>query len=267
MPAPRHLLVALLLGAAALTPACKKQDAASVDPEAKDPADALAYDLLSALSAADEDALDALAGPELGPALAGRDLAVIARTLRWLGPVELETQSEEVVADGQTRRYLAHFDRGSVELEVTAVAGKVEGFSFADAQWQAMVDRALEAEAGSLRVTAFAFLDDEDQPLPAPTDPADVYYALSVEGLDSQFREHQLNVAKVVYDAEGQRVYHQRESDHLRFPQAEAGSKGGRVTGNVSVPGPGHYTLELEITDLFAGQSITHRIEFDLQSP
>ena len=84
--------------------------------------------------------------------------------------------------------------------------------------------------------------------------------------------EQPLDVAKFAVDqadrggvdAGGNEVYRQRQGDDIRFPQAEAGSSGGRITGNFAVPGPGSYTLKLQITDLAAGDTIEHEVAFEI---
>ena len=257
------LLVLLTLAPLAFTPACKKNGAASKSPEL-DPVDRLSLELLDALTDGDRDALAKLASATLEADLGDRDLASIARTLLWLGPVELEQRGEEAVAGGVRRSYLAHFERGDVELDVVAVNGEVEGFEFEAAAWETLVERAAEVEAGSLRVAEFVFQGPEGQDLPAPTDPAHIDYALAIEGLEIQLREHHVLINKVVVDAGGNEVYRQRQGDDIRFPQAEAGSSGGRITGNFAVPGPGSYTLKLQITDLAAGDTIDHEVAFEI---
>lgn len=258
------LLALLTLAPLTFTPACKKDGAASKTPEL-DPVDRLSLALLDALTDGDRDALAKLASATLEADLGDRDLATIARTLLWLGPVELEQRSEEAVASGVRRGYLAHFERGDVEFEIVAVGGEVEGFEFAAASWEALVERAAEVEAGSLRVAAFVFQGAEGQDLSVPTDPAHIAYALALEGLEIQLREHHVLIDKVVVDAGGNEVYRQRQGDDIRFPQAEAGSSGGRVTGNFAVPGPGNYTLKMRITDLAAGDTIEHEVAFEIR--
>lgn len=229
-------------------------------PSEGDAVDALATQLIEALREADRDTLQSIARAELAAELGERDLAVFARTLGWLGTFELRADGPDTpVRGGVERIYTARFDHGAVELRVTVIGDKLEGFHLDEATWQALVDQAIEATAGSLRVVAFAFTDTAD--------PGALQYDLDLQGLAAQLREHEVTIDKSVVDAEGNEVYRQREPDHLSFPQAESGSTGGRVTGTVAVPGPGRYTLKLEITDRVGAQSVSHSHTFDVQSP
>jgi hypothetical protein len=240
------------------TSACDKS--APQHPE-EDDTDRLVRALLDGLARGEREAVLALASDTLAADLDERDVTIIARTLDWLGGLEsAERASEEAVAGGVRRRYELAFGRGGVGLTLTVVGGKIEGFEFDAQQWAALEDRAAEAAAGELRVAEFHWLDAEGKPVSAPPDPAAINYELGIEGLEAQLREHHVVIAKSVLDGEGNQVYRQNDDDDIRFPQAESGSSGGRITGSVAVPGPGHYELELQIRDLVGDQSMTHRV-------
>ncbi|NJK31525.1 MAG: hypothetical protein HC927_03365 [Deltaproteobacteria bacterium] len=146
---------------------------------------------------------------------------------------------------------------------MTAGGGKMIGFEFDDPSWPTYVERA--ANSGSLKVAEFALTAPDGQPLTGPLDPKAIHYSIALEGLGSNLREHHVTIDKVVMDAKGTQVYRQREPDDIRFPEAEIGSSGGRLTGSVAVPGPGTYELELKIVDLVGGESIVHRHEFVIE--
>lgn len=263
---PRLSTFALCLGlslSALSLSACEKGSSATPE-DAQDPIDSLALALLDALEDSDRDALAQVCAAKLASELGERDLSVFARTLHWLGRPTLSAEGEEAVVGGVNRRYTVAFEHGEVGLELTVVDGKVEGFSLEEARWEALVERALEVDTGSLRIASFHFVGAEGEPLEAPTDPGQIAYSLSLEGLDSQLREHHVTIDKSVVDAEGREVYRQREPDEIRFPQAESGSAGGRITGELGVPGPGSYTLKLKIVDLVAGQDMTHEVAFEI---
>ena len=254
----RVVLVLALVLAPSL--ACDKSGGGTEAP-GEDRVDALARELLAALAEGEGAAIDAVASSQLAGELDERSRVTIGRTLAWLGPIaSLARIDEHAIEGGVERRYTVGFDRGEVELTVTEVGGKVEGFEFESGRWDELGERALAASTGSLRIAEFVFVDAKDQPVPSPTDPGEIRYSVAVEGLDAQLREHHLTVAKLVFDGAGQVVYRQRQVDDIRFPQAETGSSGGRVTGAVAVPGPGHYDLELTITDLVAGATLIHRV-------
>ena len=244
--------VALLL----ITPvsACDKTSGETATPS-EDSVDALTRELLAALAGDQRERAQELSNRVLAVELDQRTVATIGRTLTWLGPIQsLAQTSETAVAGGVERRYQVGFERGEVTVTITIVEAKVEGFEFDPDQWEAIDARATQAMAGSLRVAEFWFVGPEGKTHAEPADPSDIGYSLALEGLDAQLREHHVTIAKQVHDAEGNQVYRQRDNDDVRFPQAETGSSGGSITGAVAVPGPGRYELELEVTDLVAGQ-------------
>lgn len=261
---PSALALAIPI-AATLLVGCDKRG--TQQPEA-DPIDELARSLLEALAAGDRERASALGTPALAADLDERNVAVIARTLSWLGPVlAVDKQGEEAVVGGSKRSYKASFDRGYLDVEVTVVGDKIEGFAFDEGAWQGYVDQALEAQGRELRVASFEFVGPEGEVVSAPPDPGAISYSIALEGLTSQLREHHVTIDKLVVDAEGNEVYRQREPDNIRFPQHEAGATGGTLTGNFGVPGPGSYELELTITDVLASIEIEHRQAFTVEAP
>jgi hypothetical protein len=249
------LLAAILLLAPAL--ACDK-NAGDTQSPGEDAVDQRTRELLDALAEGDRERAQSLSNQALAIELDERTVVTIGRTLTWLGPVTTLTRTNETpVSGGVERRYRVGFEHGEVTLTITIVGDKVEGFEFDEGQWAALSERAIEAVAGSLAVAQFE--------LTGPLDPAKISYSLALEGLEAQLREHHVTIAKQVFDGDGNVVYRQREDDDIRFPQAEAGSVGGTITGTVAVPGPGSYELELTITDLMGNKSLVHRTSFAIE--
>lgn len=250
-----RLLVAALLLASPL--ACDK-NAASVQAPSEDAVDRLTRELLDALAQAERARAQSLANQKLALALDERTVVTVGRTLAWLGPVtQLSRTAETPVSGGVERRYRVGFEHGELTLTITVVGDKIEGFEFDEGQWAAVSERALEATARALRVVEFRLVE--------PLDPAAINYSVALEGLEAQLRQHHVTIDKLVFDGDGNVVYRQREPDDIRFPQAEVGSVGATITGQVSVPGPGSYTLELTISDRIDDKSIVHRVPFTIE--
>ncbi|MFV8750568.1 hypothetical protein ACNOYE_08440 [Nannocystaceae bacterium ST9] len=265
-PRLRPLLVALAL-TLPLDLACKR-DAQSVEaPEAgEDRLDRLTRDLLLALRRNDEAGLPELAGAELLASLDEPARVELHETLDWLGAIdELTKLGEQPVEGGVERRYAIRFENGEVELTITSQGDRVQGLLFAEDQWRPIVERAAAAAVGDLRVAEFAFTDPKGEPLPAPSDPKAIHYSIALEGLAAELREHEVGVVKAVFDHRGAQVYKEPGEEELRFPEAEVGSTGGRISGRVAVPGKGEYELELRITDRIAGDTIVHRQAFAIE--
>ena len=253
---------ALLLGATA----CDKSTSAASEAPADDAVDATTRALLEALAADNRDAAARVSTAELSLDLNTRRVAIIARTFAWLGALEgLSSSEEETLVDGARRRYVARFSRGELTLHVSVVGTKVEGFEFDPGQWSAYEERALTAHAGSMRLLAFHFVGPEGVAVDTPSDPSTIAYAVELEGLDAQLREHHITIGKSVHDLEGHEVYRQDADDNINFPQGEDGASGGTLTGKVAVPEPGSYELELHIRDLVGAQDLTHRVRFTIE--
>lgn len=260
------VVISLVLAGSSLSLGGCEKSGSSTPSQTSDAIDELTSELLDGLRAGDRDAVLGLANATLASDLDERDVAVIARTLTWLGVARtIDRGAEEPVAGGTRRSYRVEFDRGEVELTVTVVGAKLEGFEFAEGQWSALVDGAAAAAAGELAVVEFRYLDREGQPIDAPVDAASIDYLVGLEGLESQLREHHVVIDKAVFDGEGNQVYRQDHPDDIRFPQSEDGSAGANITGKVAVPGPGRYELELDIDDRVGNQTLTHRESFSIE--
>ena len=97
-----------------------------------------------------------------------------------------------------------------------------------------------------------------------PANPDSIPYAIVIDGLDAEFREHHVTIGKLVYDSEGNEVYRQDSDDNIRFPQGDEDTVGATVTGNVAVPGPGDYELVLQVHDMVGNQTLDHRVAFTI---
>lgn len=266
MPAPRlrPLLVALAL-TLPLDLGCKRDNESTQPDSQEDRVDDLTRDLLLALRQNDEERVAELATETLVASLDAPARAVLHDTLDWLGSIdELSQVSEQPVAGGIERRYAIRFEHGEVELTVITSGERVEGLQFEQVMWAQIVQRAIEAAAGDLRVAEFAFTTPDGKPLAAPTDPKAIHYSIALEGLTANLREHQVSISRAVFAGDAQ-VYKEREDQKLRFPEADVGATGGRLTGKVAVPGKGSFELELKITDELAGATIVHRQPFSIE--
>jgi hypothetical protein len=259
---PSAVLAAVLLLPAF---ACDKPTTPPVE-QGDDEVDRTAKALLQLLQLGDQAALvEQFPGPATA-ALDERNVVVIARTLTWLGVwSEFTRGAEQPVVDGVERVYAITLERGEIELTITVVGGKLEGFAFEQPLWDAHVDSAAAAAAGSMRVSQFRYVDRKGKPTTGPLDPAAVNYELVLEGLGAMLREHHVAIRKAVFDSAGKQVYRQPEDDEIRFSQSDTGATGGRISGTVKVPGPGQYELELDIRDIAGSQSLTHRVPFTIE--
>jgi hypothetical protein len=266
MSAPRLRLVLALALALPLDLACKRDQEPVRSPSTEDPIDSLTRNLLLTLRQHDEARLIELATPELADSLDGAARAELATTLEWLGAIDALTRLDEVaVSDGVERRYQLRFEHGEIELTVTTAGERVHGLQFDEAMWTQIVERAIAAAAGDLRVAEFAFTTAEGLPLKGALNPKAIYFFIAIEGLASNLREHEVSVAKAVFDGEGAQVYKEHEDEQLRIPEGEVGASGARITDSVAVPGKGSYELEIKVTDQIANVTIVHRQPFAVE--
>jgi len=262
---PSLALSLVVLAAGALVcPGCKKVSEGSAAPAA-DEHDELTRALLEAIAAGDRPAALDLATSALAIDLDPGSFAGLSETLAWLGDLSrLRPAGDEPVDGGVHRRYVATFANGELSLSVTIVADKVEGLEFDEGQWAAFEDRAIEAGSGRFRLSAFYFVGPEGERVKNPANPDSIPYAIVIDGLDAEFREHHVTIGKLVYDSEGNEVYRQDSDDNIRFPQGDEDTVGATVTGNVAVPGPGDYELVLQVHDMVGNQTLDHRVAFTI---
>lgn len=244
--------------------ACDKSNASNAP--AGDAHDELTRALLEAIARDDRDAALELSTSALAIDLDPASFSGLSETMAWLGSLErLRADRDEPVEGGVRRRYVANFARGELSMEVTIVASKVEGLELDEGQWEAFEALAIEAGSGKFRLSDFHFVGPEGSAVDNPARADSIPYALVLDGLDAEFREHHVTIAKLVYDGEGNEVYSQASDDNIRFPQGEEGAVGATITGNVAVPGPGSYELVLQIHDMIAGDTLTHRVPFTIE--
>lgn len=260
----RALLGLALLALVPGVPACKRGTTQA--PTGEDALDQQTRDVLLALRQRDAERLAELAAPELLDALDERARAQLAATLDWLGSVEsLARVEEHALTDGVERRYALAFESGEVELVVTRRADRIAGLEFDAQTWPQLVERALAAAAGDLRVAEFALTNADGSPQTGKLDPKAIHYAIALEGLAANLREHEVAIHEEVFDRTGALVYKEEHDQVMRFPEAEVGSSGGRITGSFAVPSKGEFRLELRITDRVAEVTIVHEHEFAIE--
>lgn len=254
------LITALLMPALA----CEKKPTTPPAEEQDDAIDRDTKDLVWNLRVGEREEL-AASFPTLASQIDDRDLAVLSRTLTWLGQQSSFVRvGEQPLVDGVERRYTLSFEKGEIELTVSVIAGKLTGFTFEEDRWTSYVDQSAAAAAGSMRVTAFYYVDRKGKATTV-LDPKAINYELVLEGLGAALREHHVSISKSVFDEGGKQVYRQREPDEMRFSQSDTGASGGKISGTVGVPGPGKYELQLEIRDLTQEQTLTHRVKFTIE--
>jgi hypothetical protein len=260
----RALLGLALLALVPCVPACKRDTTQA--PTGEDALDQQTRDILLALRQHDDARLAELAAADLLDALDERARTQLSTTLDWLGSVEsLSRVEEHALSEGVERRYALAFEHGEVELLVTSVGGRIAGLEFDAQTWPQLVERAVAAAAGQLRVAEFALTAADGSPQTAKLDPKAIHYAVALEGLAANLREHEVVVHKEVFDRSGALVYKEQQGQQLRFPAAEAGSSGARITGSFAVPGKGEFRLELRITDRVAEVTVVHVHEFAIE--
>lgn len=247
-----------------LAPACEKNRTAAPQTQADD-LDRAAKELVWQLRVGERAQLEA-SFAEFAAKIDDRDLAVLSRTLTWLGQEsKFERTGEQPIVDGVERRYAMALALGEIELTITVIGGVITGFEFDEPRWTEYVDQSAAAAAGDMRVTDFRYVDRHGKPVTGKLDPAAINYELVLEGLGAMLREHHVAIHKSVFDEGGHQVYRQDEPDEMRFSQSDTGASGGRISGTVKVPGPGRYELVLEVRDLSGSQTLTHRVAFTIE--
>lgn len=260
-------VVALLgLGACEKNPPSVEPTAAAA-PRDEHACDQAASMLLTSLQSGDFDGLASHTADPLTHDLSKPEFDDLAAIVQWLGPLNSrEVERHDDTYGGGQRWFELRFENAApLELEVSiAPDGKLVGFEFSGKGYTEAERGVLAEPWREFKVYGFHFLDADGNPLPedAPLTGKRVDYEVVVGGIEALLGEHHLSVEKIVLDADGNTIFREPIEFDTKFDEDAMGVPRGSVRGNVEVPGPGKWTLDLRITDENAHRDIEWKANF-----
>lgn len=269
---PRALVSTLLVAMAAGSAGCKKAEPTEA-PKAvsnKDDIEVATDRLLSYLRKGDYGSLIGITTDPLTGDLSQEAFADLSKIVVWLGS---EKSREEVHTDseygGGVRTYKMQFENGGeLTLEVSlAQTGQLTGFHF-EGEGYGDAERGVIAEQWRhFKVYDFAYIDPDGNEIPDgdACSGKRIDYRVVVGGIEALLGEHHLSVEKIVFDDQGNEVFHEPISYDAKFAANAEGIPRGEVSGYFEVPGPGHYEIELKITDENASRDLDYRHPLDVK--
>jgi hypothetical protein len=271
----RRLVLPLALSFVSLAaPACdkaEKPETAAPEPKPKPELDAIdraMIALLTELENGDFKALKAHCVEPLTHDLSPAAFADLAAIVGWLGGVEERTVTHTDMSHGGGQRWWhLQFAQGdTVELELAIdEQGKLIGFHFEGPGYIEAEHGVIADEWREFKVYDFVYLDADGQPLPegTPIRGKIVEYEMVVGGIEALIGQHHLKVEKIVFNSKGKEVFHRPIEFDTKFDENAEGIPRGVVRGNLEVPGPGKWEMELKISDMNAHRDIDYRHAFE----
>jgi hypothetical protein len=224
--------------------------------------DASADALLLAAVKNDYAAFQAMSHPLLVPKIPRELFAQLSQALVAMGAYKQRSMTGINVQAGGERRgnYVLSFERGSVDLEVAVTEGKLTAFRFFGSDFEAALRGARRAEYAVWKIGGFQFLDQAKEPLASARYKSGekILFKMEVHGMTPRGSALELTVKLRVKDAAGTTVYDNPEFLKRSLPLKAGDPPVATVNGELSIPRPGSYTLELGAVDGPSGRQLDH---------
>lgn len=263
---PRVLLPSLLVALIAGSAGCQKKETKAPEPvaENKDDIEVATDRLLSYLRKGDYGSLVGISTDPLTGDLSREAFDDLSKIVVWLGS---EKSREAAHTDGEfgggVRTYKMQFENGGpLELEVSiAQTGQLTGFHFEGEGYGDAEQGVIAEQWRHFKVYDFAYVDSEGQDIPEgeACSGKRVDYRVVVGGIEALLGEHHLSVEKIVFDKDGNEVFHEPIAYDAKFSANAEGIPRGEISGYFEVPGPGTYEIDLLITDENASRDLDYR--------
>jgi hypothetical protein len=216
-------------------------------------------DLLVRLALArDYAGFRAFAHPELAKSFPEEQLVLLAKSLGQLGPLSGRTMTGFNSATGGVRSatYVLAFAKGKVDLELTLTEGKLTRFSFTGEALQRAMRTVQYAE---FKVASFAFTDGAGKPHGNIYKAGEtVRFRTAVQGLTRTAQGMHVKAQLRVTAGDGTVLLDKPDFiDSALTPKPDEPPLA-TVTGELTLPRPGMYKVELRVRDVFGGRELVH---------
>jgi hypothetical protein len=224
---------------------------------AKKDTDQKVDDLIAVLQRGDYAAFKALAAPALATVVPEAKFQTFAKVTRRLGAYQRRTMTGIEVKTGGVRKgtYSVVFASGVAELEVSTVEGRLMGFNLTGDSVRRVMKELDDEQYATFKVASFQFEDEKREPRTSNIYKLGqtLYFTMVVHGVTYRDAETHARCRLQVFDAGNQRI-----ADFPRFldkvMRPESKQRLVTVTGNLKLPRPGSYRLQLTFTDVFGGE-------------
>jgi hypothetical protein len=220
--------------------------------------DASADVLIRVALAQDYAALKAQAHPALIASFPEDQLALLAQSLKRLGPFQSRTMTGFNTATGGVRSasYTLSFAKGTVDLELTLTEGKLTRFLFSG---EALKRAMREVQFSEFKVGLFEFRDAAGKPHGTIFKVGErVSFRLVVHGLTRTAKGLPIKVRLLVTAGEGSVVLDKPDFLDTVLQLKPDDPPVATVTGDLTLPRPGMYKIDLRVRDVAGQRELAH---------
>ena len=217
--------------------------------------------LVNAAVKNDYDAFKAMSHSALVDKFPAEKFKLLSESLKLLGKYTDRTMKGIHAKTGKRRkgRYKLAFEKGTVFLEITLVRGKLTGFLFTGDAIEEAMKQVKNRAFGTFKVGGFKYLDA------AGKDHNNVYkagekvrFSVAIFGMQRKNKQLKLLAGLRVVDAQGKVLLQKPRFVDQALPLKDGEPPVATATGTVTLPNPGHYKLQLKLTDVFAGKTLDY---------
>ncbi len=217
--------------------------------------------LVKAAMANDYKTFQEMSHPDLVDKFSAEKFKGLSETLKLLGAFKDRTMRGIKSRSGKLRegRYKLTFEKGEVSLKITLKRGKLIAFFFTGDDMEEALKKVRAKTFSVFKVASFRFLDG------AKKRKNNVFkqgqrmrFDISVHGMKRVGGSLKIQAAIKVLNADGKIVMQNPKFVDSAVPIRPNDPPVGSVTGSVTIPTAGHYTLKLRITDGHTGKSLDY---------
>lgn len=220
--------------------------------------DATADVLIRVAQAQDYPALKALAHPDLIAAFPEEQLALLAKSLKRLGPLQGRSMTGFNTATGGVRSasYTLTFAKGTLDLELTLTEGKLTRFRFTG---EALKRAMREVQFSEFKVASFEFTDGAGKPHGTIFKVGEpVRFSMVVHGLTRTAKGLPVKAQLRVTAADGSVLLDKPDFLDTVLQLKPDDPPVATVTGKLSLPRPGMYKVDLRVRDVAGQRELRH---------
>lgn len=217
--------------------------------------------LVKAAMANDYAAFKDMSVPELPEQFPAVKFKLLSESLKLLGAYKDRSMRGIKARSGKVRegRYKLTFEKGTVSLSITLRRGKLTAFRFEGEDIEKAMKKVRLKTFSVFKVGSFEYLDADGKKKNNVFKAGDkVRYKITIHGMKRQGGTLKIQAGIRVVAANGQVVVQNPKFVDSAVPIKPDDSPVGFVDGNVTLKAPGHYKLQLHVTDAHAGKSLDY---------
>lgn len=225
--------------------------------------------LIEALREGNRDALSEISDASLVAEINDQTLAKFQKLIQKLGAYNERTMTGiEVKNANRAGKYKLKFNAGTVDLELTALNGKLVQFNFTGDPVKKALLEIQQEQYARFEVRSFNFVDADGKPNTRGAvyrSGETVYFRMEVQGLTRQGDGCEARIRLQVISANNQLLLDQPDFINQRFALRPDDPLLITVRGNVSIPNPGTYTFLFEVLDVPGNHKLNYQQSVTMQ--